>query len=87
VCFLTPLDILAGAISVVFTAAADLENPCTPGSYTLFVYTDRAPDSTPVESAAYTIAPATSSYAFAVDFSPTYPGIAEGFVPPFKACG
>jgi hypothetical protein len=87
VCFLVPGDELAGPITVIFTAAADLENPCTPGSYTLFVWTDRAPDSTPVESAAYTIAPATSSYAFTVDFSPTYPGIAEGFVPPFKACG
>ncbi|MFC1911400.1 hypothetical protein ACFLXM_01840 [Chloroflexota bacterium] len=87
VCFLTPLEILAGPIEVIFTASADIENPCTPGSYTLFVNTDRAPDSTPVESAAYTIAPAISTYKFSVDFGETYPGIADDFVPPFKACG
>jgi hypothetical protein len=85
VCFLTPVDFAAGPILVEFTDG--IENPCTPGPYTLFVNTDRAPDATPVESASYTIQPAISSYEFVVDFSVTYPGLAEDFIPPFKACG
>jgi hypothetical protein len=51
------------------------------------VWTDRAPDATPVESAAYTIIPQISVYGWWLDFNPTYPGIAPEFVPPFKACG
>jgi len=35
----------------------------------------------------YTIKPAKSTYKFTLDFSPTYEGIAEDFVPPFQACG
>jgi hypothetical protein len=87
VCFIVPIDFAAGPQYVTFTKGADIGNPCTPGSYTLSVWTDRAPDGTPVVSAAYIIRPAYSSYGFVVDFSDTYPGIAEGFIPPFKACG
>jgi hypothetical protein len=87
VCFIVPIDFAAGPQYVTFTKGADIGNPCTPGDYTLWVWTDRAPDATPVESAKYTIKPAYSAYAFAVDFSDTYPGIATGFIPPFKACG
>ena len=89
VCFLTPMDILATAspILVEFDDDADIVNPCVAGDYTLFVWTCRAPDATPVESAKYLIVPAISEYAYVFDFGPTYPGIAEGFVPPFKACG
>lgn len=39
------------------------------------------------DCATYTIKPAKSTYSFMLDFDPTYPGIAEDFVPPFKACG
>jgi hypothetical protein len=39
------------------------------------------------DCANYTIKPAISSYGFKLDFDTTYPGIAEDFVPPFKACG
>jgi hypothetical protein len=35
----------------------------------------------------YEIVPAFSSYGFSFDFGATYPGVAAGFVPPFKACG
>lgn len=35
----------------------------------------------------FTVAPAISTLNFIFDFSPSYAGIAEGFVPPFKACG
>jgi hypothetical protein len=35
----------------------------------------------------YTIMPQFSTYTLALNFSPTYDGIAYDFVPPFKACG
>jgi hypothetical protein len=35
----------------------------------------------------YTVIPATSTYDFFWDSSPTYEGLAQGFIPPFKACG
>jgi hypothetical protein len=90
VCFLVPKDFVPptdNPINVVFTSSAGVANPCTPGKYQLSVYTDRAPDSTPVLSNKYTIVPCYSSYEFLWDSSPTYPGIAEDFVPPFKAGG
>jgi len=91
VCFIVPygdVDPLNNPISVVFTEDADIKNPCVEGDdYTLFVWTSRAPDATPVESAEYEIIPQESDYGFVVDFGGTYPGIAKDFVPPFKACG
>ena len=91
VCFLVPATFEptpANPILVEFAADAGLKNPLTPGAtYKVKVNTSRAPDSTPVESAAYTIAPAISAYGFEWDSNPTYPGIAVGFIPPFKACG
>jgi len=87
VCFLTPVDFPAGPILVQFVIGAGIKNPCVAGAYKLKVSTSRAPDATPVESAAYTIVPAVSDYVWLLDFSPTYPGIAPEFVPPFKACG
>jgi hypothetical protein len=35
----------------------------------------------------FTIVPAISTLGFHFDFSPTYTGLAEDFIPPFKACG
>jgi hypothetical protein len=35
----------------------------------------------------YTVAPAISTLGFHFDFDKTYTGIAEDFIPPFKACG
>ena len=89
VCFLPPADIVAAdnPITVVFTSAAGIVNPCTAGKYQLEVYTCREPDATPVKSNKYTIVPCISEYGFLWDSGPTYPGIAKGFVPPFKACG
>jgi len=88
VCFLVPLHITAAdnPVVVVFTDDAGIINPPA-GEYTLDVSTSRAPDETPVASNPYDIAPAESAYTFLVDFGPTYPDIAEDFVPPFKACG
>ena len=87
VCFIVPetFDALS-EILVEFTIDAGLENPCTPDDYVLTVWTDRAPDATPIEGE-YEIVPETSVYAFSFDFGATYPGIKKGFVPPFKACG
>jgi len=90
VTFLVPEDIIAlGAnpIEVIFTLDAGIKNPATEGTYNLYVNTSRAPDETPVKSADYDISPAISEYEFVWDSNPTYPGIAEDFVPPFKACG
>ena len=89
VCFLPPADIVAAdnSITVVFTSAAGIINPCTAGKYQLEVYTCREPDSAPVKSNKYTIVPCISEYDFGMDFGPTYPGISDDFVPPFKACG
>jgi len=87
VCFLAPVDIPAGPILVEFSLGAGIKNPCEAGKYKLEVYTCRAPDATPVLSQPYTIIPCYSSYGFTWDSSPTYPGIAKGFLPPFKACG
>jgi len=86
----TPWDMWPAAdnpISIAFTRAAGILNPTTPGSYQLYVWTTRPQDSTPVLSDPYTIVPQISTYDFQFDFSPTFPGLNPGFVPPFKACG
>ncbi|MCK4221994.1 MAG: hypothetical protein KAX25_03910, partial [Dehalococcoidia bacterium] len=88
VTFLVPEDVDAGVVTqVTFTDDAGIKNPCTAGTYNLYVNTSRAPDATPVKSPDYDISPAISEYEFVVNFGNTYPGIAEDFVPPFKACG
>jgi hypothetical protein len=83
VCFKVPVDIAIGQILVTIKG---IINPPA-GSYTVWVNTDRAPDSKPVESAKYDVAPLYSTYKWTVDFSPTYSDLAADFVPPFKACG
>jgi len=93
VCFLVPKSYDAGAITVVFKAGtgtapnANIVNPCEAGWYKLEVYTCREPDATPVLSQRYKIVPCYSPYVFVWDSSPTYEGLVEDFVPPFKACG
>jgi hypothetical protein len=86
VCFIVPVNFIAGEILVQFTLGAGIENPCTADDYTLTIWTDRAPDSTPLPGE-YTIIPAYSTYKYVFDFGLTYPGVAKGFVPPFRACG
>jgi len=88
VCFKTPVSFNAGKQEVLFTFDACIINPATPGFYQLEVYTDRTPDTTPVKNLVpYYIAPCFSTYVFGWDSSPSFPGIATDFVPPFKACG
>jgi len=88
VCFLVPTTMDVGRHWVRFTSDACIINPETPGAYQLEVYTDRAPDTLPVKnSLPYNIIPCFSTYVFEWDSSPSFPGIAKDFVPPFKACG
>jgi hypothetical protein len=61
-------------------------NTCTPSTKYLYVWSDRAPDAEPLPGK-FKIKPLYADYYFEYDFSPTYPGIAPGFVPPFRACG
>ena len=90
VCFIAPCDLETdgahGGILIQFTLDAGLENPCVPSWKDYFVWTDRAPDAEPVWGEAKII-PERSTYTYNFDFSPTYPGVAFGFVPPFRACG
>jgi len=68
------------------------------GRYNLHVKTSRAPMSTyvmsewvgtplPTTYKKYIIRPTFSTFKYTLDFSPTYPGIATDFIPPFQACG
>jgi hypothetical protein len=85
VCFLVPEDIPSGSeVLVQFTDG--IYNTCTPGWTELYVWTDRAPDSEPVMGE-FKIKPLYATYKFVYDFGATYPGIKQGFVPPFRACG
>jgi hypothetical protein len=85
--FYVPMHIVVGTNPLVEVVVLGVKNPTTGGSYKLTVNTNAPVDATPVASLAYTIKPAYSDYGLVVDFGPTYPGIAKGFVPPFKACG
>jgi hypothetical protein len=89
VCFLAPVHytVADNPILVEFTGAADLANPCTPGYYKLEVRTCREPDVDYVLSDRYLVKPCVSEYGFFWDSGPTYPGIEDDFVPPFKVCG
>jgi hypothetical protein len=63
-------------------------NPATAGSKTLNVsYQLVCCAPVPVGCSTYTVVPALHTLGFHVDFDKSYTGIAEDFVPPFKACG
>jgi hypothetical protein len=67
-------------------------NPTVPGDYCLYVdYMIGSPagccDHVVFDCVEYTVIPFYSTIDLVFDFGPTYPDIAEGFVPPFKACG
>jgi hypothetical protein len=87
VCFLVPVTFDPGTLWVYFSAEACVINPPA-GRYQLEVWTTRAPDTLPTKNLVpYKISPCYSAYEFYPDFNVMYPGIAAGFVPPFKACG
>ena len=82
----THATILPGA--TVNVVISDVINPVTPGAYTLSLdYKLACCPAVVFGCAPYTIIPATSTYDFFWDSSPTYPGLSPDFVPPFKACG
>jgi hypothetical protein len=91
VSFLVPLDleVTNNPIKVAFGSQAGIKNPTATGWKRLEVKTSRAPDNVYVKSASpgWRVRPCMSTYGFSWDASPTYPGIASGFVPPYKACG
>ena len=92
--FYSPLHVVVAnnpVVSVIIEtdrATHGIKNP-TVGStkYTVDVNTSAPVDSTPVTSNKYTIKPMYSTYKLVWDSSPTYPGLVEDFVPPFKVCG
>ncbi len=99
VTFLLPVDIVGpgDTVTVVFQSVlgTGVRNPAA-GLYYYYVKTSRAPNSAWVQSGwdatlgryvATRIEPAMATYFWELDFSPTYPGIAFDYVPPFKACG
>jgi len=84
--FPTPISITAGA--TVTIVIAKVINPVVDGPYTLCLdYQLSCCDPEVFCCVTYNIAPAVSEYDFSFDFSPTYPGLKAGYVPPFKACG
>jgi hypothetical protein len=65
-----------------------IKNPSVGSTkYTVNVSTSAPVDSAAVTSNKYTIRPNYSTYKLIWDSSPTYPGLVEDFVPPFKVCG
>jgi hypothetical protein len=92
--FYSPLHVVALSNPVVSVkietdrATHGIKNPSVGSTaYTVDVSTSATVDSTPVTSNKYTIRPKTSTYKLVWDSSPTYPGLVEDFVPPFKVCG
>jgi hypothetical protein len=78
---IVPLDVVQVVIKKV-------SNPVAHGAKVMNLdYKFACCDPEVFDCANYTIKPAISSYGFKLDFDTTYPGIAEDFVPPFKACG
>ncbi len=63
-------------------------NPATPDTYCLYAgYMDDCCTATYTNCGEYDVIPYYCTLDLVFDFSPTYYGLAEGFIPPFKACG
>jgi len=66
----------------------DVKNPTASGATSLCLdYKLVCCDAQVFCCVTYTIKPAKSTYKYILDFGPTFPGIADDFVPPFQACG
>ena len=88
--FLVPIGFFPGlpAGDIITIEVDDVINPTVADDYCLFV--DYMLDCcTPIQfdCVEYTVNPAYKEYAFHFDFGKTFLGIAEDFIPPFKACG
>jgi len=67
---------------------AKVKNPAVAGNKSLSLdYKQTCCPAVVFGCADYVITPKYSTYGFVWDSGPTYPGIAVGFIPPFKACG
>jgi hypothetical protein len=76
------------ALDVITIQVDDVINTDTPGDYCLYVgYMFDCCDVIQFDCVEYTVNPPICTLDIVFDFSPTYLGLAEGFVPPFKACG
>jgi hypothetical protein len=85
--FPVPGGALIFAGTVISVKINDVVNPAG-GSYSLVLdYQLVCCGAVDFCTISYKIKLATAKYALMVDFGPTYPGIAQDFVPPFKACG
>jgi len=73
---------------VITIEVYDVTNPTVPGDYCLYVdYKFDCCDPVQFDCVEYTVVPAIKEYGFHFDFGKTFGGIAEDFIPPFKACG
>jgi len=80
-------DIAAGDPNVV-VVIPKVVNTATDGVYKLGLdYQQVCCDPVVFDCADYTIIPLYSTLGFHLDFDKTYAGVAEDFIPPFKACG
>ena len=80
----------ATTIYIGATVSVFIDNVKNPGGGTYVLgldYKESCCEPIDFDCGDYTIKPAKSTYKFVLDFSPTYDGIAEDFVPPFQACG
>jgi len=84
--FVVPVQVdLNDVVAVVITG---VKNPTTAGAMVLtldYEFACCGPED--FDCADYTIKPDKSTYKYILDFGPTFPGIAEDFIPPFQACG
>jgi len=86
--FLLPIGVNIAPGDTVSVAIAKVINPATAGTYSLCLdYQLVCCDAVVFCCVDYIVAPAISEYDFSFDFSPTYPGLKAGYVPPMKACG
>jgi hypothetical protein len=86
--FPVPGAVVIVAGTPVTVVIAKVTNPAVAGSYSLGLdYKLVCCDPVVFCTVSYTIIPASSTYGFFWDSSMTYPGVALGFVPPFKVCG
>jgi hypothetical protein len=86
--FLIPAGVFIDAGDTVTVVIKKVVNPAVDGDYTMsldYEFACCGPED--FGCGEYTITPKYSEYDFVWDSNPTYPGIAVGFVPPFKACG
>jgi hypothetical protein len=83
-----PLTGMLWAGDIITIQVDGVVNPTVAGDYCLYVdYKFDCCDPVQFDCVEYTVSPYYCTLDFVFDFSPTYAGLAPGFIPPFKACG